>query len=162
MRMIISNDSLGGIQMKVYAVELCYHDEMTELEVDGPFIEKLIVKIFPTKEKAENWIEGNFIHYVKNDSTFCDFKIAEKEVEDEKVVKDATLGEGYCINATVDANLEKVRIHGFSKYTDLFTSYAYCDFMNKSFQISCRLPGNLKTRSEVIDFLKAKAREINK
>ena len=147
--------------MKVYAVEMCYHDEMTELEVDGPFIEKMIIKIFLTKEKAERWIEENFIHYVKNDSTFCDFKIAEKEVGDEEVVKDATLGEGYCIDATVDANLEKVRIHGFSKYTD-FTAYAYRDFMDKSFRISCRLPGNLKSRTEVIDFLKAKAREINK
>ena len=148
--------------MKVYAVEMRYHDEMTELEVNGPFIEKMIVKIFPTKEKAENWIEGNFIQYVKKDSTFCDFNIAEKEVEDKEVVKDATLGEGYCIDATVDANLEKVRIHGFSKYTDLFTAYAYRDFMDQSFRISSRLPGNLKSRTEVIDFLKAKAREINK
>lgn len=149
--------------MKVYAVEMCYHDEMTELEVDGPFIEKMIVKIFLTKEKAEKWVEENFIHYVKKDSTFCDFKITEKEVDEEdEVVKDATLGEGYCIDATVDANLEKVRINGFSKYTDLFIGHAYRDFMDKSFQISCRLPENLKTRTEVINFLKAKALEINK
>lgn len=146
---------------KVYVVKMYYNDRTFEEKLHGPIVESVVLNIFASKKDAEKWIDSRFIGHAKDITGFCDFQIAEMSVKKdfyEGVYE--TFSNEWWVSATVDADLRDVRISGFGKGDEKL--YAYYDPIIKRYYLRVRLPENLHTRTEVIDYLKKKAGEIKK
>ena len=145
---------------KVYVVKMYYNDRTFEEKLHGPIVESVVLNVFASKKDAEKWIDSRFIGHAKDITGFCDFQIAEMSVKkDFYEGVDETFSNEWWVSATVDDSLQ-VCISGFGKGDEKL--YAYYDPIIKCYYLRVRLPENLHTRTEVIEYLKKKASEIKK
>lgn len=143
---------------KIYMVKMNYNDRTFE-KFHGPIVESVVLNVFASKQDAEKWVDSRFIGHAKSIDGFCDFQIVEMSVKKFYEGVDETFSNEWCVSATVDSNLQYVCISGFGKGDKL---YAYYDPIIKCYYLRVRLPENLHTRTEVINYLKKKAGEIKK
>ena len=117
------------------------------------------VKFFLSKKEAQMWIENNFVPELNNDPEFCDFKVKEENltedpnpiISQESVIKGKTW-----IDAYVSADFKQVRFSSFREEDedDDFKEGVYFIKSIGEYNVFCRLPRDLKTRMDIVGFLK--------
>lgn len=150
---------------KVYVVEMMYHNAELENAINGPYVDNEVVKTFSTKDEANDWIEENFIRYVTSVDGFCDFKVTEKEVykdtaEEAGVTKAVSK---YWVLAELDKDLNIVGTFDFiqDKNRPDLNEYGYFDKMFKKYRVLYLMPlTDIKTRKDVVEYIKKRAAEI--
>lgn len=154
--------------MKVYFVEMECHEEWVELMANAPYTEFSIVKVFASKEDAENWANINFVRYLNSIKGFCDFRINEKEVDELKIEDELTetVASTFFVSSNLDENME-VKSIDFTEVKegdeDVFKEeYGSYDESMKRYHVYCMVPSDLKTRSQLVAYLKKRVGELVK
>ena len=115
------------------------------------------VKMFLTKKEAEIWIENNFVLAMNTDPKFSDFKIRKVNITETNPIlapKSTTRGDKW-IYAEVSKDLKDVEILGFKKgKTDFNETCIYSKIISR-YCVIYRLPRGIKTRSEIVEYVKS-------
>ena len=143
--------------MTIYAIYAIRHNEEIEREINWSYTDKTMVKAFTSKDDAEAWTEANFVRYAQEDVDFCDFEVKEVNVEEDLTDKEiaAETSDEMWILATLNKFLEVENISGFRKWGE---EMCYFDNMSEQWCLDVKLPSGLKTRKEVVAFLKSKVK----
>lgn len=122
------------------------------------------VKMFLTRKEAEVWIENNFVLALNTDPKFSDFKIRKVNLTETDSIlapKSTTRGDKW-IYAEVSKNFKDVEILGFGKEKSDYNETCIYSKNISRYRVFYRIPKGIKTRSEIVEFVKSCVRVPSK
>ena len=151
---------------KVYDVVVRYHNDSIEEELNWPYIDASVVATFATKEVAEKFISLNYIYYLNKWDGFVDLKVNEKVLANTvtAVETDINKAKSFWVSADLNEKFDVIEINNIildaeDNRKDL-KEHAWVGRIDKKYSIFYKIPmSDIKTREEVMSFIKKRAEE---
>ena len=146
---------------KVYVVLKLFHDSIEE-DINWPYIDSIIEKIFASREDAEKWVDSRFTTFLNEDDSFYDLQIVEEDVVADEEAKGAP-AIGFWVSARVAATVKGAKVieMEFRKGSDNFLKEKEYWNDEDEIRVFYKLP-TFCTRTEVVEFVEKKGGEFIK